>query len=50
MIAYCRSGHRAARAYLTLRSLGYEDVKVYANSMNEYAAARDAPLTQGPQP
>jgi thiosulfate/3-mercaptopyruvate sulfurtransferase len=49
-IAYCRSGHRAARAYLTLRSLGYDNVKVYANSMNEYAAMRDAPLTQGKQP
>ncbi len=50
VIAYCRSGHRAARAYLTLRSLGYDNVKVYANSMNEYAAARDAPLKQGKQP
>ncbi len=50
VIAYCRSGHRAARAYLMLRSLGYDNVKVYANSMNEYAAARDAPLKQGKQP
>lgn len=50
IIAYCRSGHRAARAYLTLRSLGYDNVKVYANSMNEYAAVRDAPLKQGEQP
>lgn len=50
VIAYCRSGHRAARAYLTLRSLGYENVKVYANSMNEYAAARDAPLKPGKAP
>ncbi|OGI39860.1 MAG: hypothetical protein A2V91_05540 [Candidatus Muproteobacteria bacterium RBG_16_64_10] len=50
VIAYCRSGHRAARAYLTLRSLGYENVKVYANSMNEYAAVRDAPLKPGKAP
>ncbi len=50
VIAYCRSGHRAARAYLMLRSLGYDNVKVYANSMNEYAAVRDAPLKQGKQP
>jgi len=50
VIAYCRSGHRAARAYLTLRSLGYENVKLYANSMNEYAAARAAPLKQGKEP
>jgi len=50
VIAYCRSGHRAARAYLTLRSLGYENVKLYANSMNEYSLARDAPLKQGREP
>ncbi len=50
VIAYCRSGHRAAHAYLTLRNLGYENVKVYANSMNEYAVTRDAPLKQGKTP
>lgn len=50
VIAYCRSGHRAARAYLTLRALGYDQVRVYANSMNEYALTRDAPLKQGQQP
>jgi thiosulfate/3-mercaptopyruvate sulfurtransferase len=50
VIAYCRSGHRAARAYLMLRSLGYDNVKVYTNSINEYAAVRDAPLKQGKQP
>jgi thiosulfate/3-mercaptopyruvate sulfurtransferase len=50
VIAYCRSGQRAARAYLTLRSLGYENVRVYANSMDEYAAVRDAPLKQGKAP
>lgn len=50
VIAYCRSGHRAARAYLMLRALDYDNVKVYANSMNEYAAAREAPLKQGKQP
>lgn len=50
VIAYCRSGHRAAHTYLTLRNLGYDNVKVYANSMNEYAAARDVPLKQGKAP
>lgn len=50
VIAYCRSGHRAARTYLMLRALGYDNVKVYANSMNEYAAAREASLKQGKQP
>ncbi len=50
VIAYCRSGHRAARAYLMLRALGYDNVKIYVNSMNEYATAREAPLRQGKQP
>jgi thiosulfate/3-mercaptopyruvate sulfurtransferase len=50
VIAYCRSGHRAAQTYLTLRGLGYESVRLYANSMNEYGQARDAPLKSGKQP
>jgi thiosulfate/3-mercaptopyruvate sulfurtransferase len=50
VIAYCRSGHRAAQTYLTLRGLGYENVRLYANSMNEYGLARDAPLKPGKQP
>jgi thiosulfate/3-mercaptopyruvate sulfurtransferase len=50
IIAYCRSGHRAAQSYLTLRSLGYENVRVYANSMNEYGLKPTDPLTQGAKP
>lgn len=50
VITYCRSGHRAAQTYLTLRSLGYDKVKVYANSMNEYAADANAPLKKGREP
>jgi thiosulfate/3-mercaptopyruvate sulfurtransferase len=50
IIAYCRSGHRAAQTYLTLRSLGYENVKVYANSINEYGLNPTDPLKQGAQP
>lgn len=46
VIAYDRSGHRAARVYLTLRSLGYEQVKVYPGSVNEYTA----PLKPGKAP
>lgn len=49
VIAYCRSGHRAAQTYLTLRSLGYENVRLYAGSMNDYMQAR-APLKLGKQP
>ncbi len=50
IITYCRSGHRAAQAYLTLRSLGYENVKLYANSMNEYGSIKTAPLKKGSRP
>jgi thiosulfate/3-mercaptopyruvate sulfurtransferase len=50
VIAYCRSGHRAAQMYLTLRSLGFSDVRLYANSMNEYGLKPDAPLKLGPAP
>ena len=50
IIAYCRTGHRAAQTYLTLRSLGYEDVRLYANSMAEYATDPAAPLKSGALP
>lgn len=50
VILYCRSGHRAAQSYLTLRSLGYEQVRLFAGSMLEYAADPKAPIKQGAKP
>lgn len=50
IIAYCRSGHRAAQSYLVLRSLGFNKVRLYSNSMNEYGSIRTAPLRQGTRP
>ncbi|MCR4302326.1 MAG: rhodanese-like domain-containing protein [Sulfuricaulis sp.] len=50
VITYCRSGHRAAHTYLTMRALGFENVKLYANSMNEYSLALEAPIKQGKKP
>lgn len=50
VIVYCRSGHRASQAYLTLRSLGYENVKLYDGSMAEYARVKSNPLVLGKQP
>ena len=47
VIAYCRSGHRAAQTYLTLRSMGFEKVKLYDGSMSEYSQYKNAPLDLG---
>jgi len=47
---YCHSGHRAAQGYLTLRSLGYEQVHLYDGSMAEYSARKKLPLQTGSQP
>lgn len=47
---YCRSGHRAAHAYFTLRGLGFKNVRVYDGSMNEYEKHNDMPLKMGRQP
>jgi 3-mercaptopyruvate sulfurtransferase SseA len=33
-----------------LRSLGFENVKLYAHSMNEYLADPGAPLKRGKEP
>ena len=50
VITYCRSGHRAAQTYLTLRSLGYEQVRLYAPSMKEYGQYRKKQLKLGTRP
>jgi thiosulfate/3-mercaptopyruvate sulfurtransferase len=50
VITYCASGQRAAQAYATLRSLGFDNVRVYAVSMNEYELDPGNPLKQGARP
>jgi len=47
IIAYCRSGHRAAQTYLTLRNLGFNNIKLYDASMAEYSRDKKAPLEKG---
>ena len=50
VILYCRSGHRASQTYLSLRSLGFENVRVHTGSMLEYLQDKDAPLNRGASP
>lgn len=50
VIVYCRSGHRASSAYLTLRELGFENVKLYDGSMKEYEQHKNMPLNLGEEP
>lgn len=50
VILYCRSAHRAAQSYVTLRNLGFNNVKVYDGSMKQYSISANAPLTKGTKP
>ena len=50
VILYCRSAHRASQSYVTLRSLGFENIKVYDGSMKQYEISANAPLTKGAKP
>ena len=44
VIAYCSSGVRASVGYLTLRLLGYSNVKVYSGSWDEWGNRLDLPI------
>ena len=47
---YCKSGHRASQAYYTLRALGYDNVRLYDGSMDEWAKLKNTKLTRGYTP
>ena len=47
VIAYCQSGHRASQSYLTLRTMGFQNVKLYDGSMAEYSQNKKAALEKG---
>ncbi len=47
VILYCRSGHRASQSYLTMRDLGFTDVRLYDGSMAEYSRQKGLPLVKG---
>lgn len=50
VILYCHSAHRASQSYLTLRYLGFKNVKVFDGSMKQYVLTANAPLTKGAKP
>jgi len=50
VILYCQSGHRASQSYLTLRQLGFNNVRVHTGSMLEYLSDKAAPLSRGLAP
>lgn len=50
IIAYCNSGHRAARVFTLLKSRGFENVKLYDASMQEWTLSKDNPLKIGKNP
>jgi len=50
IITYCHTGHRAARLFLMLDSLGFTHVKLYDGSMQEYAIDKSLPLRVGEKP
>lgn len=50
IIIYCNSGHRAARSITMFQNLGFENVKLYDASMQEYGIDESLPLKLGKQP
>jgi len=50
VVVYCQSGHRASQGYLTLRQLGFNNVRVHTGSMLEYLSDKAAPLSRGLAP
>lgn len=50
VVLYCQSGHRASQSYLTLRRLGFDNVRVHTGSMLEYLLDKTAPLARGLAP
>lgn len=47
---YCRSGHRAAHAFFTLKRLGWKNIRLYDGSMAEYEQDKSVALKKGKTP
>jgi thiosulfate/3-mercaptopyruvate sulfurtransferase len=50
IIVYCQSGHRASQTYMTLKNLGFNNVRLYDGSMAEYSSNKAMPLIKGAKP
>jgi len=44
VITYCQMGVRAAELYFALRLIGYERVRIYDGSWQEWSALPDLPV------
>ncbi len=44
VITYCQGAYRAAHAYVALKVLGYDDVRVYLGSWGEWGNRRELPV------
>jgi thiosulfate/3-mercaptopyruvate sulfurtransferase len=47
IITYCQGGYRAANAFLVMKMLGYQRVKMYLGSWGEWANRLDLPVSEG---
>lgn len=47
IVTYCGTGARSAHTYLTLRALGYEQVRNYSGSWSEWSGRGDLPKEGG---
>lgn len=50
IILYCNTAHRASRTFTMLKSLGFNNVKLYDGSMQEYSIDNSLPLKLGSRP
>ena len=47
IITYCQGGYRAANAFLVLKMLGYNNVRMYLGSWGEWGNRLDLPISKG---